>query len=130
MSPKKKKNEEPRPTATSSGSTYIYNKCVDKALSTGSMIADGEKRVVMDRRKPRWDLSYSSFLDKRCSSFPARSVQLVELNIHKEPLVFRNLKIHANAFDQTNSSLHRCSFFRHIILYIDMKGYLQTVFFI
>ena len=54
MSLKEKKNEEPRPSdATSSGSTCVYNKLVDKALSTGSMITDGEKRVVMDRTKPR-----------------------------------------------------------------------------
>ena len=48
-------------------------------------------------KNPDESLSYSSFPDKRRSSFPARSAQLVELNAHKEPLVFRNLKFHANA---------------------------------
>ena len=57
-----KKNEEPHPSdATLSGSTCVYNKLVDKALSTGSMITDGEKRVVMVRRKPRW-VSFQFFI--------------------------------------------------------------------
>ena len=83
--------------ATSSGSTCVYNKLVDKALSTGSMVTNGEKRgSLWIEENPDESLSYSSFLDKRCSSFPARSAQLVELNTRKEPLVFRNLKFNAN----------------------------------
>ena len=53
--------------------------------------------LLWTEQNPGESLSYSSFLDKRCSSFLARSAQLVELNTHKEPLVFRNLKFHANA---------------------------------
>ena len=46
--------EEPRPSdATSRGSSNVYNRLVDKALSTGSTITDGEKRVVISGRKPQ-----------------------------------------------------------------------------
>ena len=38
---------------------------------------------------PDQSLSYSSFLDKRRSSFSARNARLVELNTHKEQLVLQ-----------------------------------------